>query len=215
MNPRYRVLSIDGDTYVLDMGKAFWKILFPFSFWIFPNTAYQVNDREIIKKIIVPDTRQKITAWQGLLAGVAGLFLANLLKPLVSYFNIESTLFLSAVVVAFVFIITVLVVYYIHIKSRNSLLSKVDLQQFSVKRLWIRPQSFKHFFFILLTYSLSLSFIILCWGGFIYLANAFILFAGALFLLLLILSSYLTVGVGDTTVKFTTDNNTEAFESGR
>jgi len=54
MNPRYRILEINDERYILDMGKSFWKVIFPFSYWILPNTAYKVNDYEIIEKIQAP-----------------------------------------------------------------------------------------------------------------------------------------------------------------
>lgn len=205
MNPRYRVLNINEEKYILDMGKCFWKILFPFSFWIFPNTAYKVNDNKIIENIIVPETKPKATEWNGLLAGAIGLVLANLIYPLINYLDIESTPLISSIIVAFVFLITLSVFFYINIRSKISLSKAIDLFQYSKKRLWIRPQSSKHFLFILLVYFLSLGLTVLFLGSFVQVANAFILFAGMFFMFMLIGSSYITIGVGDTTVRFKDD----------
>lgn len=47
MNLRYRIITTDNKLYILDMGKSFWKILFPFLFWIFPSAIYKVNNVEI------------------------------------------------------------------------------------------------------------------------------------------------------------------------
>ena len=79
-NLRYRILIIEEERYILDMGRSFWKILFPFFYWMLPNTAYKVNDHELIEKIKTPEVKQKTTAWDGLLAGGVGVVLANLLQ---------------------------------------------------------------------------------------------------------------------------------------
>lgn len=39
-------MSFDGESYIMDMGRALWKILFPFFYWIFPNPVYKVNEDE-------------------------------------------------------------------------------------------------------------------------------------------------------------------------
>lgn len=209
MNLRYRVLSIGEEKYILDMGKSFWKFLFPFSFWILPNTAYKVNNHEIIENIIAPEVNPKPTGGNGLLAGGIGLVLANLIYPLVNYLDIESTLPISSIIVAIVFLIILSVFFYINRRSKKSLSKVIDLNQYSKKRLWIRPPSTKHFLFILLCYLFSLAFIILSWGVFIQIvANAFALFAGIFFCFLLIASSYLTVVLGYTKVRFKDDKKT-------
>ncbi|WP_307786885.1 DUF443 family protein [Pseudogracilibacillus auburnensis] len=206
MNPRYRALSIGEEKYILDMGKSFWKILFPFSFWILPNTAYKVNDHEIIKKMIAPEVKPKTTAGNGLLAGGIGIVLANLLQPLVNYFDVESTPLVNAIIVGIVFFITLSVFYYINIRSKKKLTYVIDLHQYSMRRLWIRPQSYKHFFFILFTYLFLIVFIVITWGGFIQIAaNTVILLIGMMILSFLLFISILTVGVGDTTVRFKDD----------
>ncbi|QKY69798.1 DUF443 family protein [Lentibacillus sp. CBA3610] len=186
-NLRYRILIIEEERYILDMGSSFWKILFPFFYWILPNTAYKVKDREIIEKIKTPGVKQSKTAWDGVLAGVVGVILANLLQPLVNYFDVESTPLVNSIIVAITLLIILSVFYYLNIRSKKSLSRVVNLEQYSKKRLWVRPQSFKHFAFISFFYLFFLGFTILSWGGFIQLANAIILFAGMLCLSLAIL----------------------------
>lgn len=53
MNLRYRIITTDNKLYILDMGKSFWKILFPFLFWIFPSAIYKVNNVEVVEKLKV------------------------------------------------------------------------------------------------------------------------------------------------------------------
>lgn len=206
MNPRYRILTIDEEMYILDMGKSFWRILFPFTFWIFTNVAYKVNDHRMIEKIVVPKVNKQKIAWDGMLAGSIGVISANLLQPLMDFFNIESTPLISSIIVGIVFLITLSVFYYINFRSKNKIEQVVDLNQLVVKRLWIRPQSYKHFFFIFFAYLLFLVATIVSWGGFIQVAaNPVILLIGMLFLSFTLSASLLTVGGGNTAVKCKND----------
>lgn len=206
MNPRYRILTIGEEIYILDMGKSFWKVLFPFTFWIFTNVVYKVNNHGIIEKIAVPEVKKKKIAWNGLLAGSIGAIIANLLQPLVNFLDIESTPLISSIIVAIVFLITLSVFYYINFRSKTMMEQVVDLDQLVMKRLWIRPQSYKHFFFIFFAYLLFIMATIVSWGGFIQVAaNPVILLIGMIFLFFTLFINLLTVGVGSTTVKCRND----------
>ncbi|WP_152655070.1 DUF443 family protein [Oceanobacillus sp. CFH 90083] len=199
-NLRYRVLIINEERYILDLGKSFWKFLIPFFYWIFPNTAYKVNDHESIEKIKTPEVKQDKKSWNGVLAGGIGVIIANLLQPLVNYFDIESTPLINSIIVAITLLITLSVFFYINIRSKKSLLQVVDLEQCPTINVWIRPQSCKHFFFISFFYLFFLGFTILSWSGFIQLANAVILFVGMICLFSALLFSVLAVAIGDNKV---------------
>lgn len=203
-NPRYRILSIGEEKYILDMGRPFWKNLFPLFYWMYPNKVYEVNN-EAMEKIGMSEVEGENTGWQSGLTGVFALILGNLLYPLIHYFNVAITPLISSVcvVIALVFVLTFFM--YMNFKSGKKLSKVINLSQFSKKRLWIRPQSYRNFFFVLFSYILTLWLTFMSWGGFIQLANVFILFAGMLFFSLLLLSSFMTVGVGETTVKFKDD----------
>ncbi len=60
MNLRYRILCIGDERFILDMGDSFWKIIFPILYWILPNTAYKIDNQEMIEKIKVPGVERKI-----------------------------------------------------------------------------------------------------------------------------------------------------------
>ncbi|MCR1836238.1 DUF443 domain-containing protein [Oceanobacillus caeni] len=120
MNLRYRILTIDEQSYILDMGRPFWKILFPFFYWILPQTAYKVNDHELIEKIKTPEVKQKKSGGEGVLAGLIGVFLANLLQPLVNFFDVESSPVVNSIIVAIVFFIVVSIYLYINIRLKKS-----------------------------------------------------------------------------------------------
>ncbi|GAB3799596.1 DUF443 family protein [Virgibacillus kimchii] len=208
-NLRYRILTINDQTYILDMGRSFWKTLFPLSYWIFPNTAYKVNDHEIIKKMKSPEVEQNKTGGDSVLAGFLAVVLANLIGPVAGYFDVPSTPLVNSIILLLVILLILFAFFYINNRSKKSLFSIVNLKQFPMKRLWIRPQSYKNFFFILFFYLLLLGSIILLWGGFIQLANAMILFTGMILMIITLLISALTVPVGQTSVKFKDDKKAD------
>lgn len=201
-NIRYRILTINNQTYILDMGQSFWKLLFPFSYWILPNNVYKVNDNDIITKLKSPEIKQTKTGEQSILAGSFGILVANLLGPMAGYFDIPSTSVVNSVILALVILITLSVCFYINFMNKKSLLSVLNLEKYSAEKLWIKPQSKRHFFFISFFYIFGLGIIILFWGGFIQIANTIILFAGMILMFLILLFSTLTVPVGNTRVEF-------------
>src|SRR5699024_943096 len=48
-NERYRILMIDGEAYIMDIESSFWKIIFPFLFWLLPNHVFKVEDQTVIE----------------------------------------------------------------------------------------------------------------------------------------------------------------------
>ncbi|MFD1335878.1 DUF443 family protein [Oceanobacillus iheyensis] len=206
MNLRYRILIIENEKYIIDMGHSFWKILIPFLYWILPHTAYKVDDNNIIKKLEAPEVRQIKGIWDGMLAGGIGVLLANLLQPLVNYFEIPTTPLVNLIIVSIAFMLILTVFFYINFKFQKRLCRIVNLEHYSEQHLWIRPRSYKHFFSVVLIYLICSVFTVFPFIGFILEGNAFILFVGIFFLFFLLLFSSLTVPVGQTTLKFKEDD---------
>src|SRR5690625_7219732 len=81
---RYRVLSVGEERYILDMGGwSFWKLLFPFAYWIFPNTVYKIDDHELVEQITSPEVKSDSSSVDILLVSGTGITSAKLLYPLV------------------------------------------------------------------------------------------------------------------------------------
>lgn len=74
MNLRYRIVTIDEKDYIVDLGDSIWKILFPFLYWILPNTAYKVNDYELIEKIKAPKVKRNQRLVKDCLRGWSAYF---------------------------------------------------------------------------------------------------------------------------------------------
>ncbi len=194
-NIRYSVLSVGEQRYILDMGGwSFWKLLFPFAYWIFPNTVYKIDDHKLVGRITSPEVKSDSSSGDVLLVSGIGITLPNLLYPLVKYFDIESTPYINTIIVATVLFIIVAVFFYIDIRSQKSLLRKIDLHQYEKKQMCIRPCSIKHFSFILFNYFFFLGLTIVGWMAFIDLSNGFMLFFGVFFFFILIIIDYTVFG---------------------
>ena len=76
-NIRYRILIIDGEEYILDMERSFWKIVFPFFNWLLPSTAFKVEDTSIVEQLKEPNKEKVRGGWVTSLAGI-GYFLGIL-----------------------------------------------------------------------------------------------------------------------------------------
>ncbi|MGY0691198.1 DUF443 family protein [Virgibacillus sp. FSP13] len=57
-NPRYRILIIDGEQFILDIWGSFWKIVFPFFFWMLPNSVFKIDDPDIAEKLTKSEVKQ-------------------------------------------------------------------------------------------------------------------------------------------------------------
>ncbi|MRX72695.1 DUF443 family protein [Bacillus lacus] len=56
---RYRLLKIEGQTYILNMSQFIWNIVFPFLIWILPQTIYKVDGEELNRKLNIPAVSKK------------------------------------------------------------------------------------------------------------------------------------------------------------
>jgi len=171
-------------------------------FWLFSNMMYEVNDQEIIEKLKTPEIEQTKTRGDTILAGTVAIILANLLRPLGDYLHLPSNQLINTIIVMIVILLVWSFYFYMNNRSKRSLYRVVNLDKYSKKRLWIRPQSCKHFFFILFYYLLFLGVAILGLGTFIQYPNAVALITGMFILFFSMLFSLLTVALGNIKVKF-------------
>src|SRR5699024_6484578 len=197
-----RILVIGGQTYILDLGRSFWKIIFPFLIWLFPNPVFKVEDQETVEKIKTPEVAQANTGGKGLIGGGIAVLIANLLRPLTDYFDIQSTPFVNSIIVFIAALLIFILRFYINHLNKKNLYQVVKLDQLPMDRLWIRPKPIKHFFLVLGMYLFFLAFTVMLFIAFIEFPNVMILVITMLLLFLVLFASTITVMVGDTTVKF-------------
>ncbi|MEJ9317287.1 DUF443 family protein, partial [Halalkalibacterium halodurans] len=144
MNVRFRILKIEGDTYILDMSQSIWKIVFPFLTWIIPLTIYKVDGEEINKKLQFSTKDQKKNNISILLTAGIGIALGNLLTALTDYFYIQSTVLVNSIIAGIVMGIIIVVRFVLSNRNKNNFYQRVAPNVLSKERIWIRPKSFKH-----------------------------------------------------------------------
>lgn len=201
-NLRYRILVIDGQTYILDLGNSIWKILFPLFYWILPNPVYKVNDQEILDKLKTPEVHQTSTGSIGLIGGGLAVIIANLMKPLTDYFDIQSTPFVNTIIVIISVILLLTLRFYINQLSKNNLYRVVELEKLPMDRLLIKPKPIKHFTYIVGMHLFFLVFTMMLFWAFINYPNVMILFISIMLFLVLLFIGGLSIMVSRTEVKF-------------
>ncbi|WP_449354448.1 DUF443 family protein [Virgibacillus natechei] len=203
-NIRYRILIIDGEHYILDMERSFWKIIFPFFMWMFPTLVFKVDDQKTVERL---QTKEK--AGSSLVMFIVGIsfILGNLLTPLMDYFEIQSSLLVNIMLVFPALILVALIYYSISRMRKQRMYTVVKFDTLPKNELWIRPRSVKQFFKVLYVYIVFFGFVLLSFLLFIQTGNimALIIASGLLFFALL--TSRITVEEGHTKVKFKGDKN--------
>lgn len=208
-NPRYRILEIKGERFVLDMWGSFWKIVFPFLFWMFPNKIYKLEDPNVVEKLKehkVAEQHTKIGVAGTLLSGGIAVFFGNLLTPLLNKFDAQGTKLINLSVIAITITIVFLLFFYITRVCKKRLYKIVNIEQLSCSKIRIRARSLRHFFQVLLYYFLFLTFTVFLFGGFFEIPNVIILLLAAVCLFFVLISSLLTVIGNKTVVNFKEPN---------
>ncbi|MEI3614944.1 DUF443 family protein [Pseudogracilibacillus sp. SO30301A] len=147
-NKRYRILIINGEQYILDMERSFWKTIFPFFNWILPSTVFKVEDSSVVERLKEPNKEKVGGSWVMSLAGI-GYFLGILLAPLMGYFEVPMSPLVNAMLLMLA--ITLVAILYMSMSHRRKkkLETIVDLDKLSRCELWIRPSSKKQVFKLL------------------------------------------------------------------
>ncbi|MDY7221482.1 DUF443 domain-containing protein [Halalkalibacterium halodurans] len=202
MNIRFRILKIEGNTYILDMSQSIWKIVFPFLTWIIPLTIYKVDGEEINKKLQFSTKEQKKNNISILLIAGIGIALGNLLTALTDYFYIQSTMVVNSIIAGIVMGIIIAVRCVLSNRNKKNFYQRVAPKILSRERIWIRPKSFKHFIQALFGYIFFLVFFIAMFVLFITDGNIMLIISATIFALALSVIDVLYVVEGHTTVKF-------------
>ncbi|BAC13292.1 hypothetical conserved protein [Oceanobacillus iheyensis HTE831] len=201
-NLRYRILVINSHTYILDLGKSFWKIIFPFLIWILPNPLYKIENKEIVEKLKTPEVHQTNTGGQGLIGGGIAVLIANLLRPLTDYFNIQSSTMVNSVIVIVAILLLLSLRLYINHLNKKNLYRVIEAEKLTPDKVLISPKPIKHFFLILGMYLFFLAFTILLFIAFIQIPNILILLITMSLWFLVLFTNSITIAVGNTRVKF-------------
>lgn len=200
-NIRYRVLNINGERYILDMERSFWKILFPFFYWVFPHSVFKIEDLDIVKQLKTSKREKSSSSRIVLFTGVAYV-LGILLTPLMDYFEIFTSPLVNVLLLILSLILVVLFYLSISHNRKKNLESVVKLEILPKRVLKIKPKSKKQVFTLTVAYIWLLGIDGFIFAGFVVSRNIMLLIiASGLFFLLLLLGR-ITVEEGYTSVEF-------------
>jgi len=204
-NTRFRILKIEGRTYILDLSQSAWKILFPFLTWIVPNTIYKVDEEELNQKLQLVGKNQPKNNISILVTGGIGIALGNFLTSLTDYFYIQNTMVVNSIIAGIVMVLIILVRFLLSNRNKHEfyqLIAPIAPNLLSKERIWIRPKSFKHFIQALFIYIFFLVFFIPTFVLFITDGNIMLIIFATVLALFLSIANVAFVGHGPTTVKF-------------
>jgi len=200
-NIRYRVLIINGEQYILDMERSFWRTIFPFFVWILPSTVFKIEDSSIVEQLKEPNKEKVGGGWVMSLASI-GYFLGILLAPLMGYFEIPMSALTNALLLVFAIILVALLYLSMSYRRKRKLETVVNLDELSRHELWIRPSSKKQVFKLLALFLMFAALNVLSIATYIESRNIMMLLISSLFFFFYLLSSRVTVEEGHTTVRF-------------
>src|SRR5699024_5245863 len=204
-NPRYRLLQIGDSHYLMDFGDQFWKIIFPFFTWIFPNYIYKVDDEEIVKRLKAP-LKEEAEGPGALFAGGLGVLLPNLTGSLVDYFDLFMPLWFNVVLLVIALMSVVFLFQTLGRRYKKKLHHIIQIKSLPCYKIRIHPMSFGHVFKLSVSYVLFLVVSVFCYIGYVSTQIVFVLFLASVLLFFVLISSLYPGEEGTTTVTFKENN---------
>lgn len=200
-NIRYRILIINGEQYILDMERSFWKILFPFFFWMLPSPIFKVENQDIVEKLKVTK-KEKVNSGQVIMWGGIAVVLGQFLTPLMDYFEVQSSFFVNSILsIVALILVTLLYLSISHTRKQN-LIDIIGCNPLQRSIIRIRPKSIRHIFKAIVIYIWALGLVLSGFVMYIDTGNILILIIGLGFYFALFAIHRITVEEGYTTVRF-------------
>lgn len=114
-NPRYKVLEVQNQYYLVDLLGSLFSYIFPMINW-FPKHCYKISEAEYRK---LHYDLQNQSSNYGVFAGGVGVFIAVLLRPLMDLTNIQINIWTASITI----LLTLIAIVSLHIviRKKNSL----------------------------------------------------------------------------------------------
>lgn len=211
-NLRYRILTIRGEKYILDMGGAsLWKMLFPFFYWLLPNRVYKVENPQIAETLTAPTVKEKAGSSQFVWMIVASI-VASTLSPLINYFDVGIPIYVNAIIVTVIVVLMMLLIFSLSRMFKKNMYQIIDLSQLSKGQLWIMPVPFKFVFLVIFMYFFCFGLGIMGAAAYIEYGNWLILlFSTMLIFVGTVLPGLGTIIEGNTRIKFLGGKRAKVF----
>jgi len=200
-NERYRILMINGETYIMDIERSFWRIIFPFFFWLLPNSVFKVKDQTLVEQLRTEKMKKVGVSGRASIIGTAyagGVFLA----PLMDYFNIPMSPLVNIALLIFALIMVGLLYFNFSYNRKKKLYEVVELEALPRNKLRIRPTSIKQVIDVLFSYIFLLGICIFFFLGYVETQNIMGLIITSGLLLGFLMINRKAIKEGTATVKF-------------
>jgi len=161
-NLTYRIVTIDGEHYLMDTGRPFWKGLFPYSFWVFSHPGYKLDDEKVLDAVEETGDGK----WKTLALGSVGGGSAFFLTPLVEYLDMPTSSLINGLILLLSLTVILFTRLYYSKQNKEKINKIVDLTQLKTEKLIIRP-SISYFLKFTLLYIIFLGLTIMSFGMFI------------------------------------------------
>ncbi|UJW56915.1 DUF443 family protein [Bacillus sp. A116_S68] len=175
-NLTYRIVTIDGDHYLMDTGRPFWKGLLLYSFWLFPHSAYRLHSVKVLDE--VPETSDGL--WKTLAIGSVGGGSAFFLTPLVEYFDMPTSSIINTVILLLALTVILFTRFYYSKQNKKSISKILDIEQLKKEKIVIRP-SVSYFFLFTFLYLITSGILFLFLTAFIQFGNLLLLISSMYF----------------------------------
>ncbi|MCR6097465.1 DUF443 family protein [Salipaludibacillus agaradhaerens] len=190
-NLTYRIVTIDGEHYLMDTGTPFWKGLFPYSFWLFPHTVYKCDDEKLLADIQAPpEQKAKINS---IVMGCIAIFLWKIVDSVLDYFNLNVSLMMTIVILLIATVAMGICRCYISSRYKRMFHMQVNLKELSTEKMRIRPISKKIILVSLLVYVMFLGGTISFFGIVLHSPNLIYIVFAMLFLMFFSISHFMLV----------------------
>ena len=200
-NIRYRIIKVKDAHYIFDLDRLIFVFLFPFLNWLLPHTVYKITDENEIEKLQVAKNKRVIGFGLAMLSGGFAILLANLLGLIIDRFEYAIPEFIKYSMILFTTIVTIYFRFYLSKKNKVNLIKIIQLEGLKEDRIFIRPQSVKHFCLILFLYMVLLAFYIGSIIMFIQINNFMVLLFSIIFLFTLLILNGVTLYPGKNKIR--------------
>jgi uncharacterized membrane protein (TIGR01218 family) len=201
-NLRYRVLIINEEYYLIDIGASPWKAVTPILFWIFSNQGYKIDKDTALELITSQKASPGKSAKYGLIGGGLSITFSSFLTPLVNRLHIDSTFNLNIIITILLIGLISFIFVLILKKLKRSLEKSINYNKLPQKQIRIYRPKFPHIIRIAFAHLFSLAFSVISFIAFIQKSNLYILSVGLGMLLLFFFLSGIALDHGKYKIKF-------------
>ncbi|UTR13812.1 DUF443 domain-containing protein [Salipaludibacillus sp. LMS25] len=188
-NLTYRIVTIDGEEYVMDTGAPVWKGLLPYSFWLFSHPGYKLQDDKVLGELEeVHDDRGKVVA-----LGSAGAGVSIFLRPFVDFFNIPTSATINSIILIIALAITLYIRLYYSKRTKEKINKKIAVEKLKTEQLVIRPSSIAYFLQFTMFYVFVLGMGFMAVGLFVQYGNVIALLGSMFFFFFFLIFNSISV----------------------